>query len=136
MKPDVDLEKGFFDSYASATTNLRTWLVAYGVGAPVLFLSNESVWEALAEAKCAELTGMLFLSGVAFQVVIAIINKYIMWFCYFGEAKPSFKSSWKYRFCDWFSERFGIDIFSDFASIACFVVATYRVYTAVISSRA
>ena len=136
MNRDIDLEKGFFDAYASAATNLRTWLVAYGVGAPVLLLSNETVWEALAKAKCAELTGALFLGGVAFQVFIAIINKYVMWFCYFGEAKPSFKESWKYKVCDWLSERFCIDMTVDVASIAFFVAATYRVYDAVIGSYA
>ena len=128
-----DLEKGLFDAYASAATNLRTWLVAYGIGAPVFFLSNKDLWKALSQAKCAECVAILFLVGVAFQVFIAIINKNIMWFCYFGEYKPSFKGTRTFNLCEWLSEQFWIDIFCDFVSIACFIMATYTVFRAVMN---
>ena len=132
MVRNVDIEKGFFDAYASAATNLRTWFVAYGIGAPVLFLSNEVLWQALSKAKCAECVAFLFLMGVGFQVLIAIINKNAMWFCYFGECKASFKETRRFKFWDWVSEQFWIDIVCDFTSIACFIVATYRVFQVVI----
>lgn len=134
MDRSPDLEKGYFDAYASATTNLRTWLVAYGIGAPVLFLSNDGLWQALARAKCASCVGMLFLGGVASQVVIALINKFAMWFCYYGEIKPEFKSSRTYKVSDWISEQFWIDIILDLLSIGLFTVATYKVFLAVVRS--
>jgi len=134
MKDGADLERGFFDAYASAATNLRTWLVAYGIGAPVLFLSNEYLWQALARAKCARCVGILFLGGVALQLFIALVNKNVMWFCYAGEAKPALKLSWKYKLCDWLSERFCIDIGIDLASVAFLIVATYKVFCAVLHS--
>jgi len=128
-----DIQKEFFDAYSSAATNLRTWLVAYGIGAPVLFLSNEALWQALSKAKCAECVAILFLTGVFFQVLIAIINKNAMWFCYFGEYKTSFKNKYTYRLCYWISEQFWIDIAFDLASIACFITATYRVFKVVVN---
>ncbi|MDI6451779.1 hypothetical protein [Anaerobaca lacustris] len=129
-----DLERGYFDAYASATTNLRTWLVAYGIGAPVLFLSNDTLWQALAGAQCASCVGMLFLGGVGFQVLIALINKNAMWFCYYAESKPAFKSSRTYKVCAWLSEQFWIDMILDVLSIVFFIVATYRVFVAVVRS--
>ena len=128
-----DLEKGLFEAYSSAATNLRTWLVAYGIGAPVLFLSNEDLWQVLSEGKCAECVAILFLTGVFFQVVIAIINKNIMWFCYFGEYKITFKKTRTFRLCEWVSEQFWIDMLCDVISIACFITATFRVFQAVIN---
>ncbi len=130
----ADLEHGLFEAYSSATTNLRTWLVAYGIGAPVLFLSNESLWRALAVAQCASCVGVLFLGGVVLQVLIALINKNAMWFCYFGEAKPAFKSSRTYKAFDWISEQFWIDIILDILSIVLFIAATYKVFLAVLYS--
>lgn len=134
MDRSPDLEKGYFDAYASATTNLRTWLVAYGIGAPVLFLSNDSLWQALAKAKCASCVGLLFLLGVAFQVLIALINKNAMWFCYYAETKPAFKSSYVYKTCNWLSEQFWIDMILDIMSIVFFIVATFKVFVAVVQS--
>jgi len=48
MKYNPDQEKGLFEAYGSAATSLRTWLVAYGIGAPVFFLSKDNLWRALA----------------------------------------------------------------------------------------
>ena len=129
-----DLEKGYFDAYASATTHLRTWLVAYGIGAPVLFLSNEDLWQVLAGAKCASCVGFLFLGGVALQILIALINKNVMWFCYYGETKPAFKASRTYKVCYCLSEWFWVDIGFDVLSIAFFIAATYKVFVAVMHS--
>jgi len=132
MDGSSDLEKGFFDAYASATTNLRTWLVAYGIGAPVLFLSNEDLWKTLGNAECASCVGVLFLAGVALQVLIALINKNTMWFCYFAESNPPFKSSRRYKAWAWLSEQFWIDLCVDVVSITLFIVATYKVFLAVV----
>jgi hypothetical protein len=134
MSTGTEAEKGYFDAYASAMTNLRTWLVAYGIGAPVLFLSNEELWQALAQAKCASCVGILFLAGVGLQVLIALINKTIMWWCYYGEAKPSVKEHRRYKAFSWLSEQFWIDLVIDAASIALFITATYIVFRAVTNS--
>ena len=42
-----------YQSYAEHNRILRTWLVAYGIGAPVLILSNDTLWARLASAPHA-----------------------------------------------------------------------------------
>lgn len=127
-----ELEKGFFDAYASAASNLRTWLVAYGIGAPVLFLSNKDLWQALSKTDCSKCVGILFLAGVGFQILIAVINKYVMWGCYYGESKQDFKGKRLYRICDWISEQFWMDIICDIRSIVFFIVATFMVFQSLV----
>lgn len=40
--------------YEEHSKTLRTWLVAYGIGAPVLFITNDKVWKAIASSGSAE----------------------------------------------------------------------------------
>ncbi len=128
------MEKGLFEAYASAATSLRTWLVAYGIGAPVLFLSNENLWSVLSKAKCATSIAILFLAGVTSQIFIAFVNKNAMWICYYGEGKPSFKSNMIYKVFDWLSEQFWLDILCDIISMICFIIATYKVFHAIVGN--
>lgn len=65
-----------YDGYSRA---LRTWLVAYGIGAPVLLMTNDALWLAVAESGDAAWIGALFLVGVALQVVLTAVNKTAMW---------------------------------------------------------
>ena len=77
--PAHDLAAEFYKAYEEHSKVLRTWLVAYGVGAPVLFLTNDSLAAKLgASAESGEIGG-LFLGGVAFQVFLAVLNKTVMW---------------------------------------------------------
>ena len=49
-------------------------------------------------------------------------------------AKPALKVSRRYRLCDWLSECFSIDMAIDLASVIFFIVATYKVFCAVVNS--
>jgi hypothetical protein len=40
-------EKGFYEAYASFARTLRAWLIAFGIGAPLIFFQNENAWAAL-----------------------------------------------------------------------------------------
>jgi len=129
---DPQLEKQLLEAYSSHARNLRTWLVAYGIGAPVLFLSNESLWIAVSKAECATCIAVLFLTGVASQIFIAFVNKNAMWICYYGERTESFKSRVIYKISDWLSAQFWIDILCDIISMICFIIATYTVFVAIV----
>ena len=125
-------EQGFFDVYRVAATNLRTWLIAYGIGAPVLFLSNDHLWQALVKAKSVKSIAILFLIEVATQVILASINKNAMWFCYSGEGDPAFREKRIYKFSDWLSEQFWIDMGCDVLTMVLFAIATYLTIGALI----
>jgi hypothetical protein len=88
---------GYFKVYEEYSKVLRTWFVAYGIGAPALFLTNETAAMTLNASTHAKYIASLFLGGVAIQVMLTSVNKVTMWALYFGEIKPSFKSRCIYR---------------------------------------
>ena len=72
-------ETGFFQAYAEFAKTLRTWFIAYGIGAPALVLSNKDLWITVKNSGCLAYIAFLFLVGVAFQVIRAFIYKNAMW---------------------------------------------------------
>jgi hypothetical protein len=84
----TDAGEGFYKAYEEHSKTLRTWLVAYGIGAPVLFLTNDSLAGKLASSPQAGLIGVVFLIGTLLQVLLAALNKGVMWACYYAAAVP------------------------------------------------
>ena len=62
-------DSGFYESYAHFSRTLRAWLVAYGVGVPVLLVSQQFIAKAIIKAGTGGLITWLFLIGVAIQVL-------------------------------------------------------------------
>jgi hypothetical protein len=122
-----------YAAYEEHSKTLRTWLVAYGVGVPVVLLSNDRIWTAVTQAGLARSIGALFLSGVALQVFLAALNKSVMWACYYAEANPGLRKRRRFRVADWFSEQFLIDFAVDVATLVLFAVATLRTFRALIA---
>ena len=121
------LGQEYFQPYADYARTLRAWLVAYGIGAPVIFLGNEKMWDVLRKSGKAGSIGPLFLVGVALQVVITFLNKFSMWALYYGEIEASVKNRWYYKAADWFSDKIIIDIVVDLATITILTLATWNV---------
>lgn len=119
---------GHFEAYSQHSAVLRTWLVAYGIGAPALFLSQDKIWQALAKSGQLPTIGFLFLFGVFLQVFLAAINKSVMWACYYGDIEPSYQTTRRYRGALWLSERYSIDITCDLVAMASFALATYQCF--------
>ncbi len=119
-----------FKAYESYAVNLRTWLVAYGIGGPVLFLNQSTVWSQLTAGGRAPVVAGLFLTGVCLQVLLATLNKTVMWVCYYGEVEPVNKAKWYYRWSEWLASAFWIDFLVDLASLAAFAWATTLVFLA------
>lgn len=118
----------YFKAYGEYSKVLRTWFVAYGIGAPVLFLTNDALAEALRTSREGRFVAGFFLAGVLLQVVLAILNKFSMWGIYYGEFKDPFKGTRWYRIAHWFSERFSIDAVLDVLTFLAFAIATWRGY--------
>lgn len=125
-------DKGFHEPYAKLADRLRGWLLAYGIGAPVLFVSQDRISNALNQSQCSRFVISLFLAGISIQIVASFIYKASMWYLYVGEYDPEFCKTYRFRVSDWFSEQFWIEALSDLGSIVLFGIGTYIALTATI----
>lgn len=123
-KTKRDSSDAFFKAYDDGARILRAWFIAYGVGAPVLFLTREDVTDKITQSGRGMTIVVLFLMGVLFQVVIAAINKWANWYLYaYSEDKPEDRP-WIYAVAAWISDKFVIDVACDLASLVAFTWAT------------
>lgn len=124
----------FYAAYEGHSNILRTWLVAYGIGGPVLILSQDAVWQALAMAGTISRVAVLFLFGVALQVVLATLNKGAMWACYYVEKNPASAEEPLYKIGLWIADKFLIDFLVDIATIGLFVWATLIAFEGLVAA--
>jgi len=123
-KKPIDLKH--FDTYIEYAKILRTWLVAYGIGAPALILTNEKITANLLDKPSIKCFAMAFLAGVILQVFLASLNKIIMWCCYYGEeVDPDFQETKRFKVAYYISSQFWIDIVIDVSTMLAFGYATF-----------
>jgi hypothetical protein len=118
----------YYTAYEHHSSVLRTWLVAYGVGAPVLVLTNENVWSLLRHSGESRFIAACFLLGVILQVVIAALNKVLMWSSYYAEEHADYADTVRYRLTAALRGQFWIDFLADMFAILLFATATYRMF--------
>lgn len=129
-KPTSPQEIGFYEAYAGFARNVRTWFIAYGIGAPVLFVTNQEVWKRISGSGDGPAIAYLFLAGVAVQIVEAIIYKTAMWYLYMSELEQHEEEEhkdWRYRSSDWISGSYALEMLFDVVTLALFGVATAKV---------
>lgn len=125
---ETEQDETFLRLYIDYAKILRTWLVAFGIGGPVLFFTTEKISDQIKSSGQTKLIVILFLIGVACQVLNAFINKWVNW-CVYSYAGPK-SIGWQkgvYRGCDVISEQFWIDIVLDLATFGAFVWSTLKV---------
>ncbi len=122
----------YLAAYGEFSKVLRTWFVAYGVGAPVLLITNEAVSTAIKTSGSAKTIGGCFLAGAALQIILATLNKAAMWVLYYGEENQSFKGGNSYKVGYWFSEHISIDLMVDSATLILFGIATWKAFSKLI----
>jgi hypothetical protein len=125
---DDNIAGSYYAAYEKHSAILRTWLVAYGVGAPVLVLTNEKVWELLRQSGDSRFIAGCFLLGVVLQVIIAALNKTLMWSSYYAEEHPDYAGTRRYAVTVALRSQFWIDFLGDVSAIILFVIATYRMF--------
>lgn len=118
----------YYAAYETHSSVLRTWLVAYGVGAPVLVLTNENVWILLRQSGESRFIAGCFLLGVVLQVIIAALNKALMWSSYYAEEHAEYADTRRYRLTAVLRGQFWMDFLADIAAILLFAAATYRMF--------
>lgn len=122
------VSQGYFESYAEYNRILRSWFVAFGIGGLALFLPQSPLREALLASGHTRTVAFLFLVGVIAQIVVAFLNKYANWYCYFGEDNPAFLNSPLYRFWARIASQFWIDIILDVLTVGCFTAAVWMLF--------
>ncbi len=120
-------ESGFYEAYANFARHLRSWFIAYGIGGPTLFLTNDAAMKRLLDSGAGRVVAYLFLAGVSVQIIVAFLYKTAMWYLYRGESADGVKSHWWYKACDWLSESYCIECVGDVATFIFFAWATLKV---------
>ncbi|NED66170.1 hypothetical protein G3I15_35110 [Streptomyces sp. SID10244] len=122
----TDQKEGLFQNYNEYSKSLRTWFVAYGIGGPVLFLSNEKIASHLTGTAEAVYIVSSFLIGVALQILLSMINKWVAWHMYAGAGDNEYKKSCRYKIWCEIGHLSWIDILFDVLSAVFFVIATWK----------
>ena len=128
----ITQESGFYEPYSHFSRTLRAWLVAYGIGGPVLIASQDTLSTAILKSGAGMSITVLFLVGVSVQIAAALLYKYSMGIIYASELDPSIEESFRFKAADWISEAFLMELIFDVASITCFVIATFKILSVVV----
>jgi len=125
---------GHWSNYFEYSKTLRAWLVAYGVGGPVLLATNQAFSNKVILSGRATEIIQWFLLGVALQVFLAFVNKYCAYHQYLGAEEPEHKKTWGFGFWNWVNYYWQIDLVLDLASVIAFAKATIIVLSVYVSA--
>lgn len=116
----------YWKVYEEYTKTVRTWFVAYGIGAPVLVLGNEKLWRQLAKDDVLSWVGLLFITGGALQVLLAMFNRWASWHHFHAKFRGAEAGALTRaeRAAKWWLGQFWIDVSADLVSLITFVVGT------------
>ncbi len=129
-KITVSERKEFFDAYRDYAKDLRTWLLAFGIGAPALFISDKFLQLQHIAGKRDEVRWIasLFLLGVVLQIMLVLINKYANYYSYAASDKPHVTPSRLSKAFQWVADKFWIDLTLDITAVVVFSFATLKMY--------
>lgn len=136
MAQDVADHEGHFENYTEYSKTFRSWMVAYGIGGPVLLLVSKDAPTSLAGSQHLRLIITLFVVGVGLQILLALINKWAAWQMYrgsyslkhvpnHGEAQDRHHTTSTYKVWKWINKQSWIDFLSDSGSLLAFSCATW-----------
>lgn len=114
--------------YSEYNKTLRSWLVAYGIAVPALFVTSKDAKEFLLQSCNFKFIIITFLFGVFAQILISFINKFVSWCAYHRDdcklrkdvpCKPYFSWVAKLENSIW------IDVTLDVLTLFFFAMSTY-----------
>ena len=123
----------FYEPYKAFATSLRTWFVAYGIGAPLVFLSNDSTRTAISKYEHQELLVALFLGGVVLQILEAMLYKHAMWHLYYGEGNAGYQNKLRYKVSDAVSEAYWLGVIFDLGTLVVYGFGTWHAFLALVA---
>jgi len=130
----TDIRQEFGDAFHNYEKSLRTWFIAYGIGAPILLLTQSGLRDKFLASPDRLCIGILFLAGIVIQVFESWLYKMTTWYQYRGEVNKDLKKTRRYRFSVWVENRYWIDVVFDLATAILFVLATYKVFSIILGS--
>jgi hypothetical protein len=119
-------ETGFGTAYVEFARTLRTWFVAYGVGAPVLVLSQDTLATKVAAAGSGRAIAVAFLLGAALQILQAILYKIAMWYLYMAQLYPERRDSPAVKRSEAIAEALWLELAFDGLTLLAFGWATVQ----------
>lgn len=122
----------YYHPYKDASNTLRAWLAAYGIGAPVLILSQSYVSTKIDTEGNGQCIAAAFLMGLAIQGLFLLFNKIAMGYLYENELGIIKDKSCRSKVSSWYSEAFWLHILADVVSIALFTYGTYQIMKALL----
>jgi hypothetical protein len=113
-----------YELYADYNKLYRNWMVAYGIGGPILFATNATLSAKMGRAEHSAAAISLFLAVVFLQVANALINKWCAWHMYSGEYESIHKDTPVYKISRAINKEYRIDFSVDVLSFVLLVAAT------------
>jgi hypothetical protein len=126
---DQKVAASSFSAYSEYNKTLRTWLVAFGIGGPALFMTNDGIAKRLVATGELRMVVVLFLIGAGVQVLGALMNKACNWYVYQAYCAGGVRGTWKHRCSEWLTSHFWIDVALDLVSISAFGYALWLLFT-------
>ncbi len=126
-KVEADTENApseYFEPYRHYSQVLRAWLVGFGVGVPILLISQSEIVTPVISSEKSLIIFGLFLLGVSAQVLVALLYKYSMAILYVNEYSSYETSSKSIKFANYLGTRFWPDVLGDIVAILSYIVAT------------
>lgn len=122
----------FWETYSQSSRTVRDWFLAFGIGAPAIFVTSEYATRALVQSGTARRVVMLYLAGVGLQVAIGVIYKHSMSYLYLHEGNEKAKDYLLDKVICSITDQTFFDFLIDVATLGFFSYATYLVVNALI----
>lgn len=121
------------EAYRSHSGSFRNWLVAFGVGVAVLLMSNDHVWKMMvASTRLPDIT-IYLLIGIAVQIFLALIDKYMSWMGFYVRAMASTEPHpRKRKIADFWMRHDFPSVIADLATLVFFGLASFEIYRALL----
>jgi len=114
----------YYETYAEYARTLRNWFVAYGIGGPLLLVTDAPVAQRLGQSAAFNWVIYLFLFAILVQLLLVVQNKWVSWAMHSGATDPERQAAGWYETADWLHAKFGIDVACDLLSAAALLTAT------------
>ena len=118
--------------YSEYNKTLRSWFVAFGIAVPAVFVTSKDAKDFLLMSSDINCIIIIFLVGVASQIVISFLNKFISWSAYHRDdcilmnghnCHPVFEKIAS------FENKIWIDFIFDIVTLSFFAWAIYKLLT-------
>jgi len=121
-------KKEYLESYRGYNQILRSWFVAFGIGGPIIFLTNDALYVDFLKLDDKGCIVALFFVGLFAQILVSFLNKIANWYIYSDEKWEPDMNEPPPGFWSCFIKHFWIDISADVLTVGAFGWATYLLF--------